>query len=50
LESRKITRRDFLHGLGLGVIMLVFTAGMPAFSGQGLSPVNYLPLRTGLQF
>jgi hypothetical protein len=48
-KSRNITRRDFVHGLGLGGTMLAFPAGMKAFASEGLSPVNYPPLRTGLR-
>jgi len=48
-KSGNITRRDFVHGLGLGGTMLAFSAGMPAFSSEGLSPVNYPPIRTGLR-
>jgi spermidine dehydrogenase len=48
-KSRNITRRDFVQGLGLGGTMLAFSAGMPAFSSEELSPANYPPLRTGLR-
>jgi spermidine dehydrogenase len=48
-KSRNITRRDFVHGLGLGGTMLAFPAGMTAFASEGLSPVNYPPLLTGLR-
>ena len=48
-KSRNITRRDFVHGIGLGGAMLAFSAGMPAFTSEGLSPANYPPLRTGLR-
>jgi spermidine dehydrogenase len=48
-KDRNITRRDFVHGLGLGGTMLAFSAGMPVFSSEGLSPVHYPPTRTGLR-
>jgi spermidine dehydrogenase len=48
-ESRNITRRDFVHGLGLGGTMLAFSAGIPACASEGLSPAYYPPLRTGLR-
>ena len=48
-ESQKITRRDFVHGLGLGGTMLAFSAAMSACTSEGQSPSNYPPLRTGLR-
>jgi spermidine dehydrogenase len=48
-KSPKVTRRDFVHGLGLGGTMLAFPAGVSARTNEGLSPVSYPPLRTGLR-
>ena len=48
-KGRNITRRDFVHGLGIGGTMLAFSPGMAAFTSGGLSPGNYPPLRTGLR-
>lgn len=48
-ESRNITRRDFVHGLGLGGTMLAFPAGMSALAEERPSPINYPPIRTGLR-
>jgi spermidine dehydrogenase len=48
-KSRKITRRDFVHGLGLGGATLAFSAGMSACTREGPSPASYPPLRTGLR-
>jgi hypothetical protein len=39
-KGRSITRRDFVHGLGIGGTMLVFSLGMAAFTSDGPSPVN----------
>jgi len=48
-RSRNITRRDFVHGLGLGGTMLAFSTGMTACTSEGPSAANYPPLRTGLR-
>jgi spermidine dehydrogenase len=49
-KSRNITRRDFVHGLGLGGTMLAFSPGIPGCTrDEGVSPADYPPLRTGLR-
>lgn len=48
-DGQHITRRDFVHGLGIGGSLLAFSPGLQASPEYGQPPASYPPRRTGLR-